>query len=150
MERPAYARRAKEVAGKVETEDGAAEAARIIGFLVENRCFRLRQPCSWPIQLRNYRVLLYPTTREVFVRKTTILALAVLSLGMSLGLASSAAFAAPVAPVQVGAGSMISQIAYGCGPGMTRGPYGHCRPRFTCPPGWYPGPAGFHCFRNRW
>jgi hypothetical protein len=47
-----------------------------------------------------------------------------------------------------GDNTVISQVRYGCGPGMTRGPYGHCRPRFTCPPGWHPGPFGWHCFRN--
>jgi hypothetical protein len=26
------------------------------------------------------------------------------------------------------AGASVTRIAYGCGPGFTRGPYGHCHP----------------------
>ncbi len=37
-----------------------------------------------------------------------------------------------------------------CGPGMLVGPYGGCRPRYNCPPGWHPGPEGWRCFRNYW
>ena len=61
---------------------------------------------------------------------------------------SLSAQAMPLAPVAGEANVAIMQIAYGCGPGMTRGPYGHCRPRFTCPRGWHPGPQGWRCFRN--
>jgi len=67
----------------------------------------------------------------------------------ALGLAVVSANAMPVAPV-TSDDANISTVAYGCGPGFTRGPYGHCRPRFTCPPGWHTGPHGFHCFRNHW
>jgi hypothetical protein len=67
----------------------------------------------------------------------------------AMGLSAVSASAIPFAPVS-GDDGVVSKIAYGCGPGMTRGPYGHCRPRFTCPPGWHPGPYGWHCFRNHW
>ena len=69
---------------------------------------------------------------------------------LGLGLSTVAAGAMPVAPDPIKNDSAISQVRYGCGPGMTRGPFGHCRPRFTCPPGWHPGPYGWHCFPNRW
>jgi hypothetical protein len=73
---------------------------------------------------------------------------AAILLAAALGLASVSAQAMPF-PSAPGAGdAVISHVAYGCGPGMTIGPYGHCRPKFTCPPGWHPGPYGFHCFRN--
>lgn len=42
----------------------------------------------------------------------------------------------------------IVKVAEGCGPHGFRGPGGHCRPRYSCPPGWHPGPHGWHCFRN--
>jgi hypothetical protein len=35
-----------------------------------------------------------------------------------------------------------------CGPGMHRGPYGGCRPLFSCPSGWHSGPYGYRCFPN--
>jgi hypothetical protein len=66
----------------------------------------------------------------------------------ALGLSSISAQAMPFSPPGAVGDSMIVKAAYGCGPGMTRGPYGHCRPKFTCPWGWHPGPYGFHCFRN--
>lgn len=73
---------------------------------------------------------------------------AAIVLAAALGLASVTAQAMPFPAAPLGGDPLISKTAYGCGPGMTRGPYGHCRPKYTCPPGWHPGPAGFHCFRN--
>jgi hypothetical protein len=70
-----------------------------------------------------------------------------LAAAVALGLSTISAQAMPFSTPSLG-DSMISKTAYDCGPGMTRGPYGHCRPKFTCPPGWHPGPHGFHCFRN--
>lgn len=66
-----------------------------------------------------------------------------------LGLSSISipAMAMPVGPLN-GAAAMVTEVAQGCGPGMHRGPYGHCRPMFSCPWGWHPGPYGLHCFRN--
>ena len=74
------------------------------------------------------------------------------SLVMAAGLAVStlAASAMPIDPAPLKGENAVSEVRYGCGPGMTRGPAGYCRPRFTCPPGWHPGPYGWHCFRNRW
>lgn len=76
----------------------------------------------------------------------------VVALGVAFGLALSpiVAQAMPIAADPWVGDTNVSTIAFGCGPGMTRGPAGHCRPRFTCPPGWHTGPRGFHCFRNRW
>jgi hypothetical protein len=76
--------------------------------------------------------------------------LTALGLALGLGLSSVAAQAMPFSAAPVVSESMATKVAYGCGPGMTRGPYGYCRPRFTCPPGWHPGPYGYHCYRNRW
>ena len=44
-----------------------------------------------------------------------------------LGLATIPASAMPVAPLS-DAPTSITLVAMGCGPGWTRGPYGHCRP----------------------
>ncbi len=44
-----------------------------------------------------------------------------------LGLAAIPASAMPVAPLS-NAPTGITLVAMGCGPGWTRGPYGHCRP----------------------
>jgi len=44
-----------------------------------------------------------------------------------LGLAAIPAFAMPVAPL-TDAPTGVTLIAMGCGPGFTRGPYGHCHP----------------------
>jgi hypothetical protein len=63
---------------------------------------------------------------------------------------SLSAQAMPLAPIAGEANVAITQVRYGCGWEMTRGPYGNCRPRFTCPRGWHPGPYGWHCFRNYW
>jgi len=73
---------------------------------------------------------------------------AVLVLAAAFGLAALSAQATPLPTAPLGDDAAIVKIAYGCGPGWTRGPYGHCRPRYTCPPGWHPGPYGWHCFRN--
>jgi len=75
--------------------------------------------------------------------------LAIFTFAAGLGLATLSANALPIAPIATD-NAAIAKVAYGCGPGWTRGPYGHCRPRFTCPPGWHSGPEGFHCFRNHW
>jgi hypothetical protein len=71
------------------------------------------------------------------------------ALAVGLGLATVFAQAMPFSSTAVAGRSAIAKVAYGCGPGMMRGPYGHCRPMFTCPPGWHPGPYGYHCFPNR-
>jgi hypothetical protein len=56
--------------------------------------------------------------------------LTAIALSLGLGLSTVAAQAMPVGHQPVGGNlSTIQQAAYGCGPGMTRGPYGHCRPR---------------------
>ena len=46
---------------------------------------------------------------------------------MLLGLAAVPARAMPIAPLS-GAPTSVTQVALGCGPGWTRGPYGHCHP----------------------
>ncbi len=69
-----------------------------------------------------------------------------------LGLAAVPARAMPVSPLS-GASTGITQVAWGCGPGWTRGPYGHCHPMRY---GYGPGPYGYHpyayrhCWIGRW
>ena len=60
-----------------------------------------------------------------------------------------AAQAMPLAPVQ--ADSLTTQVAQGCGPGMSRNAMGRCRPNFIargCPPGMHRGMMG-RCRPNR-
>ena len=80
-----------------------------------------------------------------------------------LGLASIPARAMPIALLQ-NAPASITPVAFGCGPGWTRGPYGHCHPmgyRAVAPapygfvaavPGPYYGvhPHWGHCWIGRW
>jgi hypothetical protein len=56
--------------------------------------------------------------------------------------------AMPIAPLdQLETGNMI-QVYGGCGWGMHRGPYGSCRPLYSCPRGWHSGPNGRACRPN--
>ena len=70
-----------------------------------------------------------------------------ISFALGLGL-SSVAQAMPVFHQPVTGKLETVEAKFGCGPNGTRGPYGHCRARFTCPPGWHTGPWGWHCKRN--
>jgi hypothetical protein len=56
--------------------------------------------------------------------------------------------ATPPAPAHAVGGTAIVRVIQGCGPNGHRGPYGHCRPRYSCPAGWHPARYGWHCFRN--
>jgi hypothetical protein len=76
-----------------------------------------------------------------------VLAASLLSLGLGLA-AVSASQAMPVAPIASSQPEVI-KVAQGCGPGFHRGPYGACRPLYSCPLGWHPGPYGKQCFPNR-
>ena len=70
-----------------------------------------------------------------------------LTVAAALGLSTLAASAMPFdAGLGKGQGE-VTQVRYGCGPGGTRGPYGHCRARYTCPPGWRAGAYGWRCHR---
>jgi hypothetical protein len=64
-----------------------------------------------------------------------------------VGLAAVPATAMPIASLN-DSSSGLTLAAWGCGPGWTRGPYGHCHPM-----GYGPGPAyGFYarlCFGVR-
>jgi hypothetical protein len=62
--------------------------------------------------------------------------------------AVSASKAMPLAPLDQAAAGDTIRVADGCGPQWHRGPYGACRPRYSCPYGWHPGPYGWRCFRN--
>lgn len=78
--------------------------------------------------------------------KTLIAAVILAGAGV---LAAASSQAMPIAAVsQDAASSGIIRVADGCGPEGHRGPYGHCRPRYSCPWGWHPGPYGWRCFRN--
>jgi hypothetical protein len=64
------------------------------------------------------------------------------------GTASSQAM--PIAPLDEAQAeaSVIATASMGCGWLGHRGPFGHCRPIFNCPPGWHTGPFGQICVRN--
>lgn len=74
--------------------------------------------------------------------------LAFLALAATLGLSTIAATAMPVDPAPTKGEDLLVQVRQGCGPGGFRGPGGYCRPRYSCPGGYRPGPYGFHCFPN--
>lgn len=58
--------------------------------------------------------------------------------------------AMPIAPLDQAQAeaSVIEAASMGCGWLGHRGPFGHCRPLYNCPPGWHTGPFGQICVRN--
>jgi hypothetical protein len=66
----------------------------------------------------------------------------------AIGLMAMSAQAMPVALLDSTVASDTVRVAGGCGPGWHRGPYGGCRPLYSCPIGWHPGPFGKRCFPN--
>jgi hypothetical protein len=74
--------------------------------------------------------------------------LAASAFAIGLGLMAMSAQAMPVAPLDSTVASDTVRVAGGCGPGWHRGPYGGCRPLYSCPIGWHPGPFGKRCFPN--
>jgi len=78
----------------------------------------------------------------------TILAASFAALGLiSLAGISQAMPLVPLADAGAEA-SLVTTTSGGCGWLGHRGPFGHCRPVFSCPPGWHTGPFGRHCYRN--
>ena len=76
------------------------------------------------------------------------LAASVVALGLGF-FATTGSHAMPLALFgATAADDGIIQVYGGCGLGGHRGPYGGCRPLYSCPPGWHPGPYGRRCFRN--
>ena len=78
------------------------------------------------------------------------------SMIMLLGLTAVRADAMPVAPLS-DAPTSITQVAWGCGPGWTRGPYGRCHPMgygygaFAPVPGYGFHPYAYrHCWIGPW
>ena len=71
------------------------------------------------------------------------------ALAVGLSLISVSSQAMPLARIAKPISNII-HVAQGCGPNGHRGPWGHCRRLYTCPPGWHTGPYGVHCMRNRW
>jgi hypothetical protein len=73
-----------------------------------------------------------------------------LSAALALGLATAAG--AAVTPVQTSQrGSLVINVAEGCGAGWWRGPGGKCHPMFdgrACPPGYHLGPERKRCHPN--
>jgi hypothetical protein len=55
--------------------------------------------------------------------------------------------AMPTAPLG-DAGASITLVAYGCGPGWTRGPYGHCHPMGYAAPRPAYGVYGYHPYAH--
>lgn len=78
-----------------------------------------------------------------------LLAASAVALGLSFA-AMTSSQAMPLAPLgpYISDDGAIIRVADGCGPGMHRGPYGACRPLYSCPWGWHSGPYGYRCFRN--
>ena len=76
--------------------------------------------------------------------KILIASVAIASAGL---FAAVSAQAMPVAPLPQNELAIIN-VMDACGPYRHRGPFGHCRPRYSCPPGWHSGPHGWRCFRN--
>ncbi len=75
-----------------------------------------------------------------------ILAASAFAIGLGLlGMTSSQAM--PLAPLGQSQQAELIQVAQGCGPGFHRGPYGRCRPLYSCPRGWRSGPYGRRCYR---
>jgi hypothetical protein len=94
--------------------------------------------------------LLKTPGRNFDMRTILLTASLTLSIGL-IGLAGmSASQAMPIAALdQVAAeASLIATTSAGCGLLGHRGPFGHCRPIFSCPAGWHSGPFGEHCYRN--
>jgi hypothetical protein len=71
-----------------------------------------------------------------------------LSTIAAVAMGLTAAHAMPVAPLDPAETSLITSVAQGCGVFSHRGPAGHCRPLYNCPPGFHTGPFGRHCYRN--
>jgi hypothetical protein len=88
------------------------------------------------------------------MRKTLLTSAIVL-----LGMAAVPAQAMPVAPL-TGAATSVTQVAWGCGRGWTRGPYGRCHPMGYgygavavvpfAPVPFYGYPYARHCWIGRW
>ena len=78
---------------------------------------------------------------------------------MLLGLTAVPARAMPLAPL-ASAPTSVTPVAWVCGPGWTRGPYGHCHPMgygygaFApvpfAPVPFYRSPYFHHCWIGRW
>ncbi len=80
---------------------------------------------------------------ERIMRKILFAAI-VFAVGMSVDPAGAMPFSTGIANGE----ELIARVAQGCGPGFHRGPYGACRPLYSCPRGWHPGRYGRRCFRN--
>ena len=77
-----------------------------------------------------------------------LLATAAATLGLSFA-AITVSQAMPASPLGAAVSNdIVIKTADGCGPDWHRGPYGGCRPRYSCPLGWHSGPYGWRCFRN--
>jgi hypothetical protein len=72
----------------------------------------------------------------------TLIAAAVIAVVGAIGIVSPQAM--PFSPHD----PALIKVIQGCGPNGHRGPFGRCRARFSCPPGWHSGPHGWYCFRN--
>lgn len=88
--------------------------------------------------------------RIAAIRENKMRSFAILAAAAAFGLSTLAASAMPVDPSPGQGAELLVQVRQGCGPGGFRGPAGYCRPRYSCPPGWHPGPYGSHCFRNHY
>jgi hypothetical protein len=86
-----------------------------------------------------------PDRKETTMTKSLIGLAAAVALGALGGLSSAQA-----APLQAGSATTLAgaapveTVAFGCGPGFTRGPFGRCRPAYGYGPRRFYG--GRRCF----
>jgi hypothetical protein len=64
-------------------------------------------------------------------------AAAVLAAGLAGATVASAAPVGPVSSEALAGAAPITDVAQGCGPGYSRGPYGRCRPNYGPRRGFY-------------
>src|SRR5271163_547594 len=87
--------------------------------------FRIQDPIRSLRHRRRRKVRVPSDTNR---KENAMRKLAALAVATGLGLSSVCAQAMPFWEPTSSGDPMISQVAYGCGAGWTRGPYGHCRP----------------------
>jgi hypothetical protein len=64
--------------------------------------------------------------------RVKLLAMVTLVGGLGFAaIANAAPFAPPSVGIVAGRDAQTTDVAYGCGPGFTRGPYGGCRPIYV-------------------
>ncbi len=79
--------------------------------------------------------------------RTSVLTLAALAVVALAGISAARAMPNAALDQALAEDSIVTTTYGGCGWDRHRGPFGHCRALFSCPPGWHTGPYGRHCVR---